>query len=194
MLRMSEGAHPRFPGPTAKADGFSVDGLRSGAADAMTACYLAHAPRLLQLAIRLTGERAEAEDAVHDVFVGLPEALRRYEERGQFGAWLRRLTVTQVLMRRRKERARGEVVHVDSAIGGNVVDPSVNAELTAEMIGVERALLSLSPPLREVFVLRVVEGYTHAEIAALLGITVGTSEVRLTRAVHAMRERMGGKR
>ena len=160
----------------------------------MTACYAEFAPRMLQLAIRLTGERAEAEDVVQDVFVGLPEALRRYEERGQFGAWLRRLTVTQALMRRRREKSRREVAPIDGVAGNDAIDPAVDAELTSEMIAVEQALFTLSTPLREVFVLRVVEGYSHAEIAALLGITVGTSEVRLTRAVKAMRERMGGQR
>ena len=63
--------------------------LRAGSPRAITACYREHASALLTLAMRLTGERADAEDVVQDVFVGLPEALRRYEERGLFAAWLR---------------------------------------------------------------------------------------------------------
>ena len=50
-----------------------------------------------------------------------------------------------------------------------------------------QALATLTPPLRHVFVLRVIEGYSHAEIAGLLEISTNTSEVRLHRAVHQLR-------
>jgi RNA polymerase sigma-70 factor (ECF subfamily) len=52
---------------------------------------------------------------------------------------------------------------------------------------VERALAILSPSLSEVFVLKVMEGYSHVEIATLLGISVSASEVRLHRAIRRLR-------
>jgi DNA-directed RNA polymerase specialized sigma24 family protein len=66
--------------------------LRAGQPDAIALCYEAHASALLALAYRLTGSRDDAGDIVDDVFVGLPQALRNYEERGQFGTWLKRIT------------------------------------------------------------------------------------------------------
>ena len=138
---------------------------------------------LLQLATRLTGQRSDAEDVVQDVFIGLPEALRRYEERGAFAAWLRRLTARHALMRQRQAQNRHEVPHgVESgALRAPETAPGGDGEF------IERALLSLSDGLRQVFVLRVVEGYSHGEIAELLGISAGASEVRLSRAVKALR-------
>jgi RNA polymerase sigma-70 factor (ECF subfamily) len=58
--------------------------LRQGEPEALAACYYAHAGRLLQVLERFTNSRADAEDVVHDVFVKLPELVRRYDERGQF--------------------------------------------------------------------------------------------------------------
>ncbi len=53
---------------------------RAGSPDALSALYLEHGAALFRLAYRLVGGREDAEDVVHDVFVGLPEALRRYED------------------------------------------------------------------------------------------------------------------
>jgi len=117
------------------------------------------------------------------VFVGLPEALRRYEERGSLGPWLRKVTARVALMRLREQRAR-PVVELDE----QRVLASARAPDTA--LTIEQALRSLSPNLRAVLVLKEIEGFTHAEIAAMLDISVGASEVRLHRALLAMRAQM----
>src|SRR3989441_12417246 len=82
---------------------------RAGSPDALSALYLEHGAALFRLAYRIVGAREDAEDVVHDVFVGLPEALRRYEERGSFGGWLKRVTARLALMRLRSRRRRREV-------------------------------------------------------------------------------------
>src|SRR5213592_1845061 len=67
-----------------------VGGVRDGDPAALGLLYDAFGAGLFRLAYRLTGTREDAEDVVHDVFVGLPEALTRYEERGRLGAGARR--------------------------------------------------------------------------------------------------------
>src|SRR5207245_5916176 len=62
---------------------------RAGSPDALSALYLEHGAALFRLAYRLVRTREDAEDVVHDVFVGLPEPLLRYEEHGSFAAWLK---------------------------------------------------------------------------------------------------------
>src|SRR6266540_3766472 len=86
-----------------------VRGIRQGDPRALGALYDAFAGGLFRLAYRLTGSRQDAEDVVHDVFVGLPEALGRYEERGRLDAWLRRVTARVALMRLRRSNHRREV-------------------------------------------------------------------------------------
>ena len=165
-----------------------IDDVRTGDTAALAALYAAHAQPLFAVAWRLTGSRADAEDVLHDVFVGLPEALRRYVERGSFAAWLRTVTARTALMRMRASRRRREV-DVEQAGDRPVPTREDAAEARAD---VQRAVAELPDSLRAVVVLKEMEGYTHAEIGALLGITPGASEVRLCRALRRLRERLEG--
>jgi len=153
-------------------------------AQVLGALYDTYASQLFRLAYRLLGTREDAEDVVHDVFVGLPEALAHYEERGRLGAWLRRVTVRVALMRQRSRERRREISLHSAA---EVPTP---AGLTPEQIELQAAVNALPGALRSVLVLKEMEGYSHAEIAALLGISAVTSRVRLYRAMRSVRERL----
>jgi RNA polymerase sigma-70 factor (ECF subfamily) len=159
-----------------------VEAVRAGDAAALGAVYDAHAPALHRVAFRLTGSAADAEDVVHDLFVGLPEALARYEDRGQLGAWLARAAVRLCLMRLRGARRRREAPLIDEHAA------AAGAEATAARADLARAVGALPASLRAVFVLKVVEGYPHDDVAAALGITSGASRVRLARALRLLRE------
>ncbi len=145
----------------------------AGSSEAIAELYQEHGEAVFRTAYRLTGSAADAEDVLQDVFVGLPEALRSFAGRGSFGGWLRRVAARTALMRIRQQSRRGEVgLAPDTEL--NRDDPSNAVERTA----IERALGELPEALRAVFVLKEVEGYSHAEIAELLGIRPGTSAVR----------------
>jgi len=153
---------------------------RAGSPTALAALYEEHANQLFAVAYRLLGSRDDAEDVVHDVFVGLPEALRRYEERGSFAGWLRTITARVALARIRETSAR-PTIDIEEA---HVVAPARSSDASLTL---DRALRDLSPSLRTVLVLKEIEGFSHAEIAAMLDISVGASEVRLHRALQALR-------
>lgn len=150
----------------------------AGERDRLDELYRRHAGALLGVAYRLLMSRADAEDVVHDLFVGLPEALRRYEERGSMESWLKRIVVRLALSR---IRARRDVA-LDAA-----PDLTILPEDTVSRVALQRALATLSPSLRSVLVLKEVEGFAHREIADLLGISVAASEVRLHRALRQLR-------
>ena len=156
---------------------------RSGDANALGALYARFSPGLMRLAWHLLGSAADAEDVLHDVFLGLPEALRLYDERGTLEAWLKRVTARVALTRLRTDRRRHEV-----ALEHEVPAPSVT--LPADDAAVQQAIAQLPDTLRAVFVLKSVEGYAHAEIGALLGISAAASEVRLHRAIKQLRARL----
>lgn len=148
--------------------------------EAIELLYRQHGREMLAVAFRLLQSKADAEDVVHDVFVGLPEALRHYEERGAIGAWLKKVTVRVALMRiRANETRRAEPIEEHT--------PAVAAHLTIDAITIERALQTLPPALRAVLILKQIEGFSHAEIADMLDISVGASEVRLHRALRTLR-------
>ena len=176
MATPSEALSNREPGD---ARGLA-ERVRAGDLDALATLYHQHATTLLATAYRLLMSPAEAEDVVHDLFVGLPEALRKYQERGSLGPWLKRVTVRLALSRlRAPERRAAELSAADQlpAPSGNPID----------RIALADALATLSPSLRAVLVLKEIEGFSHGEIAALLGISTAASEVRLHRALRALR-------
>jgi RNA polymerase sigma-70 factor, ECF subfamily len=158
-----------------------------GDADALGQLFGEYAGMVHRVALRLTMSADDADDVVQDVFVGLPEALRRYSEQGTFESWLRTLAVRVALMRMRAARARATA----SDAAGRATRIELNVDPHSDRLSLAAALGRLEEDYRVVFVLKVVEGYSHDEIATQLGIRRGTSEVRLYRAIRQLRTLLG---
>ena len=167
--------------------GALVDRARGGSPEALAALYRAHGAALYRLAYRLTGTREDGEDVLHDVFVGLPEALGRYEERGSFTGWLKRVTARVALSRVRSRRRRREV---PLELAGPGSEPLLDPNGIALQVAVNR----LPDRLRDVIVLKEIEGYSHREVADLLGISVVASRVRAHRGLARLRQLLEGGR
>ena len=143
---------------------------------------------MFRLARRLSVSVEDAEDVLHDLFVGLPEAIRKFDGRGSLEGWLKRVLVRLAFMRQRAQRRRREVAYDDEMPASTdryIPDESKTWDL-------QRVLAGLPDDLRAVLVLRQTEGYSHSDIAALLGISAGASRVRLSRAVKLLRAAVRG--
>src|SRR5260221_124410 len=153
---------------------------------AFEALYRAHAGRVYALCLRLTADRAQAEERTQDAFIRAWERLATFRGESAFSSWLYRLTVNEVLLGRRSERRREQriVTTPDPA----ALERRPDAEPASGALDLERAVAALPPGAREVFVLHDLEGYRHEEIAALAGIAVGTSKAQLFRARRLLRE------
>src|SRR6266566_9969710 len=92
-----------------------VGQVAAGDADALAALYRLHGAALFRLARRLTASVEDAEDVLHDLFVGLPESIHKYDGRGSLQGWLKRVVVRLALMRLRATRRRREVALDDEA-------------------------------------------------------------------------------
>lgn len=158
-------------------DAALVDAAARGSREALGGLFRRYAEDVCRVAYRVTGTRADAEDTLQDVFVGLPRALAHYREQGRFGGWLRQVTVRTALARVRS-RDRRTFEPLDRAA---VPDPGGGAD-AVDRIEVARALAEMPEAHRIVFLLKEVEGYDHAEIGAFLSITAGAARVRLHRA------------
>lgn len=164
-------------------------GARAGNHEALSELFHQYGQQMLDVAYRTTGSTHDAEDVVQDIFAGLPEALRGYDGTGSFGAWLRRLVARVSLLWLRRERRRSRRDQRAAEEGAGEVSPvSVEARLT-----LERVLKRMPVELRSVYVLKEVEGYPHADVADLLGISIAASQTRLHRARHFLRDRLRGK-
>jgi RNA polymerase sigma-70 factor, ECF subfamily len=157
--------------------------VRAGNPEALAELYVHCGPALLSLARRLTGSAQDAEDVVHDLFLGLPEALRHYDDRGKLEQWLRRVAARLALNRLRSAVRRAETILTDQL-------PPHPKTLAEDRITLDRAVDELPDALRTVLVLKMIEGYSHAEIATALGITARASEQRLHRALEILRARL----
>jgi RNA polymerase sigma-70 factor (ECF subfamily) len=159
---------------------------REGDVGALAALFREHAHAVQRVAYHLTASHDDADDVLQDVFVGLPEALRGLSDAETFPAWLRRVAARAALMRMRSERRRRQSP-IDAAGGSQSPSPG-----GLDRLALADAVGSLPRDLRAVFVLKEIEGYSHDEIASLLGITRGNSEVRLFRARRRLRAQLGG--
>jgi RNA polymerase sigma factor (sigma-70 family) len=152
-----------------------------GDVDAFARLHRTHAERIHMLARRLVGSDA-ADEATQDVFVRAWTKLGSFRGDARFGTWLHRLAVNALLRRaqstRRREQRDGKLVPELPAKGQG--DPYLRLDL-------EAALTAIDGALRQVVVLHDMEGYTHEEIASLLGIGVSASRMRLSRARMALR-------
>lgn len=144
--------------------------------------YTRHTPALHALALRLLGgDAATAEDVVHDAWVRAIERLASFRWEAAFRTWLSAFVVN--LVRERGRRAGRD--HEIPDDGLPVEDLRLRGAF--DRVDLERAIAALPGGFREVLVLHDIEGYTHDEIASLLGIVVGTSKSQLARARAALR-------
>jgi RNA polymerase sigma-70 factor, ECF subfamily len=152
--------------------------LRAKDPEAFAGLYDQYAGLLFRIGYSLLADASEAEDLVHDVFVGLPRALTTFEGRGSFEGWLKRVATRAGLMKLRHARAR------DTRLQrwGWTLPRFAGPPETDAALDLESALGELTPALRAAFVLREVQGYSYEEVADLLGISRGTARVRVLRA------------
>ena len=151
-----------------------------GSEPAFVLLYDRHTPRLFQTAWRILG-RAEhdAEDVVQETWVRAIRCISAWRGDSPLGAWLRGITVHVAIDLLRRSRG---------------LEPETNAmEVESDVslrMDLETAIASLPPGYRAVLVLHDIEGFTHEEIGARLGITAGTSKGQLFKARRAIRARL----
>ena len=167
----------------------TVSRARAGAVDAQESIYRAFHRPVRTLARRLVARAAVAEELAQDVFIEVLQSLRQFDGRGSFAGWVRAITVRKCLMHLRSPWQRG-LRWVEALTDDDLGTVSANAEHEgpAAAVDLERALAQLGDTARVVVWLHDVEGYTHAEIGALLGGTASLSKSQLAHAHLRLRE------
>jgi RNA polymerase sigma-70 factor (ECF subfamily) len=157
--------------------------VRSGDEHAFRTLYRRHTPALWRLALRLGGgDGPWAEELVQRAWIRAVEGLGGFAWRSSLSSWLGGIAINCARELWRESRTRGET-SLDSA-GEAAAPRPIGTEVRLDL---ERAIERLPDGYREVFVLHDVEGYTHQEIGALLGIETGTSKSQLSRARERLR-------
>jgi RNA polymerase sigma factor (sigma-70 family) len=155
-----------------------------------------HSGRVYRLAFRLTGNRHDAEDLTQEVFVRVFRSLSRYTP-GTFEGWLHRITTNLFLdMARRRQRIRFEGLGEDAAdrLRGREPSPERAFEERSLDADVQAALDALVPEYRAAVVLCDIEGLSYEEIAATLGVKLGTVRSRIHRGRAQLRAALAHRR
>jgi RNA polymerase sigma-70 factor (ECF subfamily) len=160
--------------------------VRAGDGAAERALYDAHVDRVFRLAYRLAGDDDLAREFTQDTFVRAFARLGSFRGEAKLSTWLHAIAVSVVLNGLRKvKRFRQRETALDDATGlaagGREAEPDLKRRLA-------RAIDELPEGYRTVFVMHDVEGYTHEEIGAALGVETGTSKAQLSRARAKLRE------
>ncbi len=203
---MTELADKVTANEASEAESSIIRAAQAGDARAFEQIDRRYAGQVYGLCLRMVGDVTTAETLTQDVFVRAWGKLGSFEGRGAFGGWLRRLAANQVIEdRRRLARTRrwvdsnAEVETMDqgrtaatrapnalSPVGGAVVRPRE----TEIAIDLERAIATLPPGARQVFVLHDISGYRYREIAEMLDVALGTVKAHLHRARSLLRKEL----
>jgi len=161
-------------------------------ADEKQEIYARHAAQVHRLALRLTGNRQDAEDLTHDVFERVFGSLDRFEARNPAG-WVHRITTNLFLDRARRAR-RQPTSALTPAHEDRLVDETARPADLVHDAGfdpdIEAALATLPGQFRVAVVLSDVEQLSPAEIAALLGVKVSTVRTRIHRGRAMLRREL----
>lgn len=149
-------------------------------AEAFETLFRRHQQYVANLSLSLLRSRAEAEDALQEIFIKVYRGLPAFEPNVTFRGWLYRITINHCrdLLDQRNRRAEEYDPEVFKTMAST---PKQEAGLVASML-TEAALGQLKPEYRVAFVLQAVEGHSIAEVAELLGIGFEAAASRLRRA------------
>jgi len=169
-----------------------------GEDSAVRECLSRFGPIVWGLARRMSPTRADAEDAVQEIFLDLWEHGGRYDTlRGTEEAFVAVVARRRLIDRRRKVQRRPVTDSFDAAPGGREVlqegSHDGGIETSAEAAMAARAMNGLRPEQREVLRLSVAEGLTHEEIAEHTGMPVGTVKAHARRGLIRIRKLLLGE-
>jgi RNA polymerase sigma-70 factor (ECF subfamily) len=160
--------------------------VRAGDGAAERVLYDAHVDRVYRLAYRLAGDDGLAREFTQDTFVRAFERLASFRGEAKLSTWLHAITTSVVLNGLRKvKRFHRRETDLDDAVGVAAGRPVAEPDLKRRLA---QAIDELPHGYRTVFVMHDVEGYTHEEIGAALGVETGTSKAQLSRARARLRD------
>jgi RNA polymerase sigma-70 factor (ECF subfamily) len=172
---------------------------RNGDVQAFGDLFERHAPRLYNLAFRLSGSEEEARDLLQNTALRALSSNSLCQNGAAFHRWIRKL-LTNLYLDQRKFKQRAGRDSLDERLDWSEIEPSYISVSTLSpresleeqecIAEVQRALDKLDPIYRSLVVLRDIEGLSYMEIAELERIPVETVRTRLRRARQALRREL----
>ncbi len=157
----------------------------AGNSKAQRLLYEKYSRLMFMVCLRYAKNRFEAEDILQEGFLQIYRDLKQYRGNGALSAWMKKVMVNNALQYIRRTKKQGFIFEVEWAADIVSEECSVLDKMSAEEL--IRLIQRLPTGYRVVFNLYVIEGYSHREIADLLGIGISTSKSQLFKAKAALR-------
>jgi len=166
-----------------------VEQARRGDIRAHEIIYRTFSAPVYSLLARMTGSTATADDLSQETFIEVIRSIDRFRGDSSLATWIRKIAVSKCLMHMRSAWQNRATLFRDLGENHPAREPRIvgEAALTHVHLDLERALARLSDVSRVVVILHDIEGYTHREIAALMGKSVSFSKSQLSRAHQRLR-------
>ncbi len=164
--------------------------LRAGDTTAYEELYRQHGTRLFNLAYRLLGHAADAEDQLQDIFLQVFRRIDSFKGDSSLSTWMYRLAMNLCLDRLRSKAGKADrrTAGLDDATP--VMARPGALEYTVHRLDLERAIATLPGACRAAFLLHDVEGFEHREVGKILGVSEGTSKSQVHKARLRIREHL----
>ncbi|MBE0679957.1 MAG: RNA polymerase sigma factor [Bacteroidales bacterium] len=163
-----------------------VNECRRGSRKAQFRLYELYSKAMFNTAYRITGNREEAEDMLQEAFTDCFRNIGSYRTESTFGAWLKTIVINRCISRIRKRET--ELVYIDDYSRHEVSEEEPPETTWPDQAVIARAVERLPDGYRVVFSLYLLEGYDHAEIASILGISESTSKTQYSRAKEKLKK------
>lgn len=157
-----------------------IDNCLQGDRLAQRKLYELYSGKMMGICLRYCRDKETAKDLLHDGFLKIYTHLDKFEGKGSFEGWMRRIMVNTALEFLRKKNDEGYNMDIEEAFTLSSDDCSALEKMQAEEL--LAVIQQLPDTYRTTFNLFVIEGYSHREIAETMSITESSSRVYLTRA------------
>lgn len=141
--------------------------------------YQTFSSKMYGVCLRYSENVEDANDILQEGFIKVYKNIHKFRSEGSFEGWVRRIFINTSIEHFRKKIKFNNITEVQE---NTVEDNSVNVFDTLSAKDIIKTINQLSPGYKAVFNMHVIEGYSHKEIAEILGITEGTSKSQLARA------------
>lgn len=187
------------PGRSADCDADVVEALRRRETGAIEGLITLYGDRVYRLAMRITGNRPDAEEVVQDAFWTVVRRIETFRGDAAFGSWLYRITANCAYTKLRVRRARHHESWMDEGSvmldvrafqdwSARIEDPALQVELRNVLIA---AIDGLPEDHRAIVVLRDVEGLSPEDVSQVTGLSIAAVKTRTHRARLVLRKRLG---
>ncbi|NNE28543.1 MAG: RNA polymerase sigma factor [Saprospiraceae bacterium] len=162
----------------------TIQAAIAGKRQAQEALYVQYSPTMFGICLRYASDYHSAEDILQEGFVKVFKNLDRFRGDGSFEGWMKRIFINTSIEFYRKAVNKRKIIEMDSVYDQGSAPLALDNLAAKDIL---KIIQKLPNGYRTIFNLYAIEGYTHREIGAMLGISEGTSKSQLARAREAIR-------